>query len=635
MIKKGLLNQMIQTHDTTSLEQHLVYSYLTNNKLSFEGSSILSNYFKDFVQNEKLYFEVSSLNILSIKELENYLELIIPTEDRKFNGAFFTPDYIIDFIINEIEPKENETNLDPSCGCGAFLVGLTEYYKRAFNKPIKKIINENIFGSDILDYNIFRAKLILTIYALQNGELLSDLDFNLYNQDSLRTSWELSFDNIVGNPPYVKFQDLADDNRSYLAKHWKTVEGGTFNLYFAFFELGYKLLKPTGKLGYITPNNYFTSLAGEALRRYFQQKKCVTRIVDFSHRKVFDAQTYTAITFLNKKQNEAITYDRIKEGYSPEAFLANANGSPNYLKNLNVKKWRLLKTDEQQNIKTIETIGKPIGKLFDICVGIATLKDEIFFVDGSKTKNDNYVKITDNGTFEIEKEIVKPVYKISDFRTQEEIETNTRKIICPYTIKNGIAVVIPEDDFQKKFPKCYAYFLSEKENLLARDKGKVTYQPFFVWGRTQGLTRKGKKILNPTFSQHPRFLLVEDEDGFFTNGYGLYFREPQNNGLFNDYVNPISLIENIDVVQKILNSSIMDYYIRKTSVTIEGGFPCYQKNFIEKFSIPELTNSEIEIIRSMTDMTDIDKFLVTRYQINIPVPNRFSYTSSKILVKPL
>ncbi|NEW81087.1 MAG: N-6 DNA methylase [Mariniphaga sp.] len=619
MIKKGLLNQMIQTHDITSLEQHLVYSYLTNNKLNFEKSPILSSYFKDFVQNVQLYFDTSSLNISSIKELENYLELIIPIEDRKFNGAFFTPDYIIDFIVNEIKPKESEANLDPSCGCGAFLVGLTEYYKRTFKKPIKKIIKENIFGSDILEYNILRAKLILTIYALQNGELLSDSDFNLYNQDSLRTTWKLSFDNIVGNPPYVKFQDLKDENRNYLTKHWTTVEGGTFNLYFAFFELGYKLLKPTGKLGYITPNNYFTSLAGEALRRYFLHQKCVARIIDFSHKKVFDAQTYTAITFLNKKHNEAITYDRIKEGYSPESFLANANGSPNYLENLNVKKWRLLKTDEQQNIKTIETIGQPIGKLFDICVGIATLKDEIFFIDGNKMKNGYYIKTTDNVTFEIEKEIVQSVYKISDFRTQEEVETNTRKIICPYNIKNGIAVAIPEVDFKKNFPKCYTYLLSEKENLLARDKGKVTYEPFFVWGRTQGLTRKGKKILNPTFSKHPRFLLVEEEEGFFTNGYGLYFREQESNSLFNDFINPITLLENIDVVQKILNSIVMDYYVSKTSVAIEGGYPCYQKNFIEKFTIPEFTEKEIKIIRSLSNNNEIDNFLIEKYQLNLLV----------------
>lgn len=621
MIKKGILNQLIQTHDLTSLERHLVYSYLTNNKLSFDKNPILTSYFKDFEQNPQLYFDTSSLNISSIKELENYLELIIPVGDRKFNGAFFTPDYIIDFIINEIQPKEDDTNLDPSCGCGAFLVGLTDYYKRTFNKPIKKIIKENIFGSDILEYNIHRAKLILTIYALQNGEQLKDTDFNLFHQDSLRTSWKMSFDNIVGNPPYVKFQDLTDDNRNYLAKHWTTVEGGTFNLYFAFFELGYKLLKPTGKLGYITPNNYFTSLAGEALRKYFLHQKCVTRIVDFSHKKVFDAQTYTAITFLNKQQNEAITYDRIKDGYSPELFLANANGSPNYLENLNVKKWRLLKTDEQQNIKTIETIGKPIGKLFDICVGIATLKDEIFFIDGSKQKNGYYLKTTDNGTFEIEKEIVKPVYKISDFRTQDEVECNTRKIICPYNIKNGIATAIPESDFKKKYPKCYAYFLSEKENLLARDKGKVKFEPFFVWGRTQGLTRKGKKILNPTFSQHPRFLLVEEEEGFFTNGYGLYFREQEINELFGEFINPITKLENIDVVQKILNSIVMDYYVTKTSVAIEGGYPCYQKNFIEKFTIPELTQEEIETIRSISNPQEIDDFLIDKYHLSLPLPN--------------
>lgn len=73
MIKKGILNQLIQTHDLTSLEKHLIYSYLTNNKLSFDKNPILSNYFKDFEQNPQLYFDTSSLVISSIKELENYL----------------------------------------------------------------------------------------------------------------------------------------------------------------------------------------------------------------------------------------------------------------------------------------------------------------------------------------------------------------------------------------------------------------------------------------------------------------------------------------------------------------------------------------------------------------------------------
>lgn len=617
MIKKGILNQIIQTHDLINLEKHLIYSYLTDNKIEFSKHSILNDYFKGFEKIPQLYFDTSSLGIRTIKELENYLELIIPNTDRKFNGAFFTPDYIIDYIIQELQPKEDHKNLDPSCGCGAFLVGLTDYYKRTFNKPIRRVLKENIYGSDILKYNTDRAKLILTIYALQNGEEVFDSDFNLYNQDSLKAKWKDDFDNIVGNPPYVKFQDLSDENRTYLAKHWTTVEGGTFNLYFAFFELGYKLLKPTGKLGYITPNNYFTSLAGESLRRYFQQNKCVTRIIDFSHKKVFDAQTYTALTFLDKRENEAITFDRIKDELSPEEFLPKANGSLNYLSDLSIKKWRLLKSDEQNNIKIIETIGKPIGKLFDICVGIATLKDEVFFIDGSNLKNGYYTKLTDKGTFEIEEEIVRPVYKISDFRTQEEVEQNKRKIICPYEIRKGVATPIPENVFKKKYPKCFNYFLSEKENLLARDKGKVIFEPFFVWGRTQGLTKTGKRILNPTFSQHPRFLLVEEEDAYFTNGYGLFFKEQESTGLFSDFENPITKIENIDVVQKILNSYIMDYYVSKTSVAIEGGYPCYQKNFIEKFTIPELSKREIETLRNLTNSLEIDEFLIAKYQIKV------------------
>jgi type I restriction-modification system DNA methylase subunit len=620
-VKKGLINQLIKNQDFTSLEQHLVYSYLTNNKLNFDKSPILTRYFKDFEPNPQLYFDTSSLEISNIKELENYLELIIPISDRKLNGAFFTPNYIINFIINEIQPKESDTNLDPSCGCGAFLVGLADYYKRTYGKSIRRIVKENIFGSDILAYNIHRTKLILTIYALHFDEHLEEADFNLYHQDSLRAVWKQNFDNIVGNPPYVKFQDLSDENRNYLTKHWTTVEGGTFNLYFAFFELGHKLLKPTGKLGYITPNNYFTSLAGEALRRYFQNHKCVTRIIDFSHKKVFDVLTYTAITFLNKKQNEAIIYDRIKENDNPELFLANVNGSPNYLKNLNVKKWRLLKADEQQNIKTIETIGTPIGKLFDIGVGIATLKDEVFFVDGSNQKNGYFLKSTKNGTFEIEKEAVKSVYKISNLKTQEEVEQNTRKIIFPYQIKKGVATPISENDFKKKFPRCYEYLLSERETLLVRDKGKVKFEPFYVWGRTQGLTKTGKKILTPTFSQHPRFLLVKEEFAFFTNGYGIFFKEQGKNGLFSDLINPICKVENIDVVQKILNSVVMDYYVRKTSVAIEGGYPCYQKNFIEKFNIPVLTEKEIELIRSLTNKQEIDEFLIDKYHLNFSVLN--------------
>ncbi len=79
--------------------------------------------------------------------------------------------------------------------------------------------------------------------------------------------------------------------------------------------------------------------------------------------------------------------------------------------------------------------------------------------------------------------------------------------------------------------------------------------------------------------------------------------------------------ENILIVQKILNSIVMDYYVTTTSVSIQGGFPCYQKNFIERFTIPEFSKEELDILKTLSEKEEIDTFLIEKYQLNIPVPN--------------
>ncbi|MDR0712655.1 MAG: hypothetical protein LBF89_00085, partial [Bacteroidales bacterium] len=66
---------------------------------------------------------------------------------------------------------------------------------------------------------------------------------------------------------------------------------------------------------------------------------------------------------------------------------------------------------------------------------------------------------------------------------------------------------------------------------------------------------------------------------------------------------------------------IMHYYISRTSVSIEGGYPCYQKNFIEKFTIPEFSCNEVCELRSLSNQRDINLFLADKYQVNLPVPN--------------
>lgn len=620
--KKDFYNILKKYSNIELIEKHLVLYFVQKHNINYSNNLLIKTLL-NFNKNDKLYSELNKLDIDTIKSLESYLELLIPNSDKKLNGAFFTPQEIVDFIINEVSPQKEDKCADLSCGSGAFLVGLVEYFKKNFNKKIKSTIKENIFGYDLLPYNVTRAKILLTLYALMNNESIEESDFNIFSKNSLTEKFKTKFDIIVGNLPYVKFQDLDEYTRNYLLKNYKTTIKGTFNTYFAFFELGYNLLNCKGKMGYITPNNFFTSLAGKPLRDFFKKSKSIYKIVDFKDVKVFDAQTYTALTFIDKNSNENILYDRINGEKDYKKFLSKLNLSKNSINDLNSNKWRLLKNSEKSNIKNIENIGTPLKELFDISVGIATLKDEVFFVDGTIHSNGMLKKITKNGIFYIEKEITKPVYKISNIKNLQDIEKNNLRIITPYKIIQNRAIPIDEEEFASKYPNCYKYLLSEKEVLKNRDKGKKVLNPFYQWGRTQGLTKRGKKILNPTFSKEPRFFPVFEEDAYYTNGYGIFFNKKGSDSLF-EIRHPLSIEDNIYLLQKILNSSVMDYYIKTTSVTIQGGYPCYQKNFIEKFTIPDFTNQELLELSSLEEKKDIDMFLCNKYQVRLPNLNRVS-----------
>lgn len=609
---------MASNFSIDEIEKTLIYNFIQENRIDSSSSYYISTYLSNFVPNGKLLEDIRAIGHKKIEEIVVDMELLMPTEDKKTNGAFFTPQYIVDFIVTNVAPQYDSKIIDPSCGSGAFLLGIIRYYINAFHKSIDSIIKENLYGVDILGYNTRRSKLLIILYAMVNGEIIDEGDLHIYTADSLRCDWPHKFDAVVGNPPYVKFQDLDDATRAFLLESYQTTKIGTYNLYFAFFELGLKLLNEEGKLGYITPNNYFTSLSGEPLRQFFQDNKSIYQIVDFDATKVFEVQTYTAITFLNKRKNEYIEYDRIDRGETPVMFLSAITLTPNFYQDLSAKKWRLLCGDERNNIRVIENSGETLGNLLNICVGIATLKDDVYTFDPLCEDADYYYVKKKTGEYKLEKAITKPLVKISDMKNLADVVSNKRRIIFPYKTVKGKATPLEEEELRKVYPCCYEYLLSVKDVLEGRGKGKHKYSPFYAYGRTQGLNRFGARIYTPTFSLKPRFLFDTEEDGFFTNGYGMYFKEE---GLF---ANPIARTENVDVLLKIINSCVMDYYVTKTSVAIEGGYPCYQKNFIERFTIPQISEGQISDLRNLTNSDDIDRFVCSLYQINLPMPKRSS-----------
>ncbi len=610
------LSKIIDKHETQAIENALVQLFVEQNNIAVKNN-ILIKKILDNSSNEVTLAKQELTEVFRSKEIADFVnifELLVPNKDKKINGAFFTPKLVTDYIVSETVKDSKQKICDPSCGCGAFLISVTKFISQKFNKPVIDTIEDNLFGVDIADYSVQRAKILLTLLALNNKEDKKEIKFNLKTGDSLSDDWvkifNTQFDVVIGNPPYVKFQDLDNDLRKKLNTDWKTLNTGNFNLYFAFFELGIKIMKKDGVLAYITPNNYFTSLAAVPLRDYLESNKLIDKILDFNHLKLFEAQTYTCITFLKWSTKNYFDYERV-DHYETLNKLEKLKFSKMFFKDLNNKKWRLLKQEDQINIKKIETIGEKLGNVVDIRVGIATCKDSVYFIDGKNAENGFYFKDYNGEKYKIEKEATKPIAKISDFRVQDELNNNSRRIIFPYQKNNGKVEIIKEEQFKKSFPYCYNYLLIAKSELETRDKGNIEYPTWYAYARTQGLNFFGEKLLTPTFSAEPRFLLEQDDNALFCNGYAIYLINKQD--LFSKPDQKL----NLNVLGKILNSCVMDYYIKRTSVSIEGGYPCYQKNFIELFGIPNFTEKEIKFLEKEEDKTEINNFLIKKYDVNI------------------
>lgn len=538
-MNKKELNKLLKKYDYNELTTLLIENYINKNN--------------------------NLLNINNIFELINYLEMLIPNKDKY--GIFFTPLKIIQQMVDNINFNKDSKILDCSCGYSSFLIYIIQIYKQKFNKSISDILKENIFGIDLLSNNIEISKKLIYILAKEYDEEVNENDFNFIEYDFLKYETNIKFDWIIGNPPYIKIQDLDIDYRNWINKKYTTCSLGNFNIYYAFYEKAYSLLNDDGELIFITPNSFYYNDSSKLLRNFLKSK--IYKIFDFKSQKVFNVGSYNCIIWINKKENNLIYYET-----NNEIKYINYNQLTN-------SKWNFLTINEQNNIYNIENAGIKLKDLFKISYGLATLKDE-FYIINDLNLIDN--KFYNKDGFLIEKELVKPLVKPSEFN-------NKLLIIFPYYY-NKKWICFNEEDLINKYPEFYKYALFNKTKLLNRDCGNKQYEEFFSFGRKQGLNNEGIKWITCKYNNYPNFILDKDENYFIT-GYGLYLK--------NEYY------DKIDYINKILNSDIMNYYIQKTSSYIANDYYCYEKNKIENFSI----------LFSNLNISELDNTLINKlYNIN-------------------
>jgi len=75
--------------------------------------------------------------------------------------------------------------------------------------------------------------------------------------------------------------------------------------------------------------------------------------------------------------------------------------------------------------------------------------------------------------------------------------------------------------------------------------------------------------------------------------------------------------EDLRVLQKILNSPLMDYYIHQTSRSYQQGYKSYAKAYTRRFAIPYLRDAEREFVLGVTDPGELVSMLLGKYGLDL------------------
>lgn len=514
--------------------------------------------------------------------------------------------------------------IDPACGSGAFLISafrrllderktlareIANDNKVVDEAPlIAEILQNNIHGVDINPSSVEIAKLALWLHSARANAPLSALDHTIRCGNSLVAPdcWNMitrtpesearinpfdwgdeRYDIVLGNPPYVKLQNMMKvdpDVVAYLqaqraSNTYESTRTGNFDLYLPFIELGLRLLSPGGRMAYIAPSLWAVNEYGQGLRALLHRTRQLERWIDFKSYQVFEeAITYTALQFFTQGANETVKVVISPEGdmgdidWTDEALAIPANSLRDDAE------W-LMATGEDREV--IERLARDCLRLDDpkvtsgIIQGLVTSANSVFHLE--KLGVERY-SCTPKGqaSYEvsIEDEVMKPLVSGSDARRFEVSTTNTYLLFPYFENERGTMALKAPEDMESQYPKAWAYLKSWEKVLRGRENGKMDRERDwwgYVYPKSLGKNKLPKLVV-------PRLVI---QLSAFADTNGKFYLDNVDVG----GVIAASKVET-NFLLAALNGSVANFVFHRISKPFQNGYWSANKQFIAPLPIP-------------------------------------------------
>lgn len=414
------------------------------------------------------------------------------------------------------------------------------------------------------------------------------------------------FDIVIGNPPYVKIQNIDEAQSLILKKNYQS-STGKFDLYVLFIENAFNLLNSLGNCSYIQPHRFLKVNYGNGIREFLKEIRGLSKVISFGTNQVFDsATTYTGIFFYSNG-NKTIQYAEPKTN--------------NLLKlDFSEYEWDDLGTTWNFSSKSSDNIVKKIFEcsvnLLDIFEGIyqgiITLGDDKFILEGNIKDNKFYGFSKElKKDVVLEADIVKPVLKGENIRRYLQPDSNIY-VIYPHKLnEKNKTIPIEEDELEEKYPMTYEYLLNFKDELITK-KIKYKTNPKYWYSLHRAREKRildAKKIITPQLQNYCNFGLDSNSMYPDAGGYMLLIKE--------------EYIEDLYYYYGILNSSVFYHFIKNTSTAFNNDYYYFKTDYIKPFKFPQcqdisIKKEIIENVEKILSARNINKDIdISEYEKNI------------------
>jgi len=680
----------IDLFETASEELGEVYDYLYSRRLfDWEIQSEFDSDLNEVLQRTLWHLNHYDFENVDRDVLGHLYQEHLPPEERKALGEFYTPTAVVDLILDSVGytpdkqlEREEYDLIDPACGSGTFLVRAAgRLLDRLDKKGVPprdaiEIVQKRIHGLDLNPFACHIAELNLLFQVIdlykdvkdKNPEYTLDR-FQIYRTDSLRGEAKESlatlqssaiqrqyreerrraaqikeredYGFVVGNPPYVRIQNLAkgparDEYDEYDTAHYN------YDIYILFIERAANWLAEDGQLGFIISNKFTENRYGEKIQDFILQCYRLQEIINFGDVSVFEGvQSYPMILTgkrINKSEGSSLRSDyRLPEDYSftyaeiterlPEITQTGLTSGGEELTAAEEREQEggkiaeIIRTSlpdtpgettptDKEVLSRLEGIAPEVGldnpplNTYPMKASALLDADEWQFVpkdehevleameaggrefdayEGSIAKNG--IQTGSNDVFVIDQET------IDEYNIEDEVVHPTlggRDITRWYTqkLEKYILYITPDTDLNK-IPGAKEYLEDNREELESRycvEQGKHWYQ---LARHRPGIFAR-EKVITPDICYYNNFFHDNDTEFHALNSaYVLY-----SDNLANEYL------------VGILNSDAVQFYMRRTAPQYGNDYLRYVTSYLFEIPIPDPTNNDTNVVNTVRDTTD-------------------------------